>query len=104
VAQLADNAEDGTPPPTPVGLSWTGTEFVISPAASSPRIAALNDRPDIALSIDGYDVRPRPCPVRTPAGERRDRRRAGAAYLAAARGSMHADTVAELKNCLELYE
>jgi hypothetical protein len=26
------------------------------------------------------------------------------AYLAAARGSMHADTVAELKNCLELYE
>jgi nitroimidazol reductase NimA-like FMN-containing flavoprotein (pyridoxamine 5'-phosphate oxidase superfamily) len=37
----------------PVGFFWAGTEFVISTATTSPKVAALKARPDVALSIDG---------------------------------------------------
>jgi Pyridoxamine 5'-phosphate oxidase len=40
----------------PVGFLWTGTEFVISTATTSPKVAALKARPDVALSIDGGDT------------------------------------------------
>lgn len=52
-AHLAYNAEDGTPRVIPVGFFWTGAEFVISTATTSPKVAALKARPDVALSIDG---------------------------------------------------
>src|SRR5581483_5488483 len=55
-AHLAYNAEDGTPRVIPVGFFWTGTEFVISTATTSPKVAALKARPDVALSIDGGDT------------------------------------------------
>src|SRR3954466_3861460 len=54
-AHLAYNAEDGTPRVIPVGCFWTGTEFVISPATTSPKVAALPARPYAALSLDGGD-------------------------------------------------
>src|SRR5690349_6803990 len=55
-AHLAYNAEDGMPRVIPVGFFWTGTEFVISTATTSPKVAALKARPDVALSIDGGDT------------------------------------------------
>jgi nitroimidazol reductase NimA-like FMN-containing flavoprotein (pyridoxamine 5'-phosphate oxidase superfamily) len=55
-AHLAYNGENGTPRVIPVGFFWTGTEFVVSTATTSPKVAALKARPDVALSIDGGDT------------------------------------------------
>jgi nitroimidazol reductase NimA-like FMN-containing flavoprotein (pyridoxamine 5'-phosphate oxidase superfamily) len=43
VAHLAYNGEDGTPRVIPVGFFWTGTEFVISTATTSPKVTALKE-------------------------------------------------------------
>ena len=51
-AHLAYAAEDGTPRVIPVGFFWTGGQFVISTAETSPKVAALSARPGVALSID----------------------------------------------------
>jgi nitroimidazol reductase NimA-like FMN-containing flavoprotein (pyridoxamine 5'-phosphate oxidase superfamily) len=77
-AHLAHNAEDGTPRVTPIGFFWTGTEFVISTATTSPNDAALKVRPDVALSIDEGDTRAGTRAVSARVGERQDRRRPGA--------------------------
>jgi hypothetical protein len=44
--------QDGTPRVIPVGYYWTGDEFVIASATTSPRVAVLSERPDVALTID----------------------------------------------------
>jgi Pyridoxamine 5'-phosphate oxidase len=103
---LGYNAEDGTPRVIPVGFFWTDTEFVISTAATSPKLAALKARPDVALSIDGSDTpeQPRALSVRGRASvEIVD----GLVpeYLAAAVKSMGAEAAAEFeKHCLEMYD
>jgi hypothetical protein len=51
-AHLAYIGHDGTPRVIPVGFFWTGDEFVISTATSSPKVTALSARPDVALAID----------------------------------------------------
>jgi hypothetical protein len=104
-AHLAYTGKDGTPRVIPVGFFWTGTEFVIATATTSPKVSALAVRPDVALSIDGGD---------TPAQARAlsIRGRAGVAivdgvvpeYLAAARKSMDAEAAAEFeKNVRVMY-
>jgi len=55
-AHLAYVAEDGTPRVIPVGFFWTGAQFVISTAETSPKVAALSARPGVALSIDTGDT------------------------------------------------
>jgi nitroimidazol reductase NimA-like FMN-containing flavoprotein (pyridoxamine 5'-phosphate oxidase superfamily) len=55
-AHLAYIGKDGTPRVIPVGYYWTGDEFVISCATTSPKVAALSARPDVALSIDTGDT------------------------------------------------
>jgi Pyridoxamine 5'-phosphate oxidase len=55
-AHLAYLAKDGTPRVIPVGFFWTGNEFVISTATTSPKVTALRDRPDVALAIDAGDT------------------------------------------------
>ena len=55
-AHLAYIGKDGTPRVIPVGCYWTGDEFVISCATTSPKVAALSARPDVALSIDAGDT------------------------------------------------
>ena len=55
-AHLAYIGPDGAPRVIPVGYFWTGEEFVISTATTSPKVAALSDRPDVALSIDGGET------------------------------------------------
>src|SRR2546423_2800332 len=52
-AHLAYIAKDGTPRVMPVGVFWTGDQFVISTATTAPKVAALSAHPDVALTIDG---------------------------------------------------
>jgi hypothetical protein len=52
-AHLAYTAKDGTPRVVPVGYFWTGAEFVVSTAPNAPKLAALSERPEVALAIDG---------------------------------------------------
>ncbi|HEY1741305.1 MAG TPA: pyridoxamine 5'-phosphate oxidase family protein [Acidimicrobiia bacterium] len=105
-AHVAYIAHDGTPRVLPVGFFWTGTEFVISTAATAPKVSALQARPDVALSIDSGD---------TPGQARALSVRGQASveiidgvvpeYLAAARKSMSAEAAAEFeKNCREMYD
>jgi nitroimidazol reductase NimA-like FMN-containing flavoprotein (pyridoxamine 5'-phosphate oxidase superfamily) len=105
-ARLAYIGKDGTPRVIPVGFFWTGDQFVISSATTSPKVTALSARPDVALTID--------------AGETPDQARAlmirGRAsveivdgvveeYLAAARKSLDAEVAAEFEqNCREMYD
>lgn len=51
-AHLAYSAKDGTPRVIPVGYFWTDHEFVVATATTSPKVAALSLRPDVALAID----------------------------------------------------
>jgi nitroimidazol reductase NimA-like FMN-containing flavoprotein (pyridoxamine 5'-phosphate oxidase superfamily) len=55
-AHLAYTATDGTPRVIPVGFFWTGQEFVVSTATTSPKVAALSARPAVALAIDTGDT------------------------------------------------
>ncbi len=51
-AHLAYTAKDGTPRVIATGMYWTGEEIVISSATTSPKVSALKDRPEVALTID----------------------------------------------------
>src|SRR4051794_2091627 len=53
VAHLAYTVADGTPRVIPVGFFWTGDEVVIASATSSPKVATMSARPDVAVTIDG---------------------------------------------------
>ncbi|BDZ43164.1 hypothetical protein GCM10025865_24630 [Paraoerskovia sediminicola] len=44
-------AQDSTPRVVPVGIWWTGTQFVISTASTAPKVAALTARPELALAV-----------------------------------------------------
>lgn len=52
-AHLAYTVADGTPRVIPVGFFWTGHEVVIASATTSPKVATLSARPDVAVTIDG---------------------------------------------------
>lgn len=94
-AHLAYVAPDGTPRVIPVGVFWTGEEFVVSTAITAPKVRALSASPDVALTIDAGD---------TPGGARalsvRGRARVEIVegvvpeYLAAARRTMDAEAAA----------
>jgi Pyridoxamine 5'-phosphate oxidase len=106
VAHLAYIGTDGTPRVIPVGFWWTGQQFVVSTATTSPKVRALAARPHVALAIDGGG---------TP-GEARALSIRGRAdveivdgvvpeYLAAARKSMDAEAVTAFEeNCRKMYE
>jgi hypothetical protein len=55
-AHLAYIGKDGAPRVIPVGFFWTGDQFVISTATTSPKIAALSARPEVALAIGAGDT------------------------------------------------
>jgi hypothetical protein len=105
-AHLAYNAEDGTPRVVPVGIYWTGTEFVISTATTAPKVTALTTRPDVALSIDGGET-----PDQARALSVRGRASVEIVdglvpeYIAAARRSMSVEAAAEFEeNCRAMYD
>nr|WP_240316535.1 pyridoxamine 5'-phosphate oxidase family protein [Mycobacterium persicum] len=95
-AHLAYVGKDGRPRVIPVGYVWTGEEFVIATATTSPKVAALSSSANVVLSIDSWD---------TPKTARALAIRAHASvnivdgvvpeYLAAARMAMDADAAAK---------
>lgn len=105
-AHLAYNAEDGTPRVIPVGFFWTGSEFVIATATTSPKVAALKTNPEVALAIDGGD-KPEQARALSVRGRAMLEIVDGLVpeYLAAARKSMGAEAAAEFeKNCRAMYD
>ena len=98
-AHLAYTGRDGTPRVIPIGFYWTGTQVVMATATTSPKVAALTARPDVAVAIDAGD---------TPGGARAVSIRGRAdveivdgvveEYLAAARISMGEDAAAEFEH------
>jgi hypothetical protein len=92
-ARLAYNGPDGFARVIPIGFLWNGAAIVVCTAVTAPKVRALRERPDFALTID--DVGP-PAKALLVRGrcERRDRGRCGAEYLAAAAKSTHGDELA----------
>jgi len=56
LVRLAYNGPDDLPRVIPVGFFWNGDEIVICTAVTSPKVLALSDRPDVALTIDAGDT------------------------------------------------
>jgi len=105
-AHLAYTAKDGTPRVIPVGYFWTGDEFVISTATTSPKVAALSARPDVALAIDGGNT-PEQARALSIRGQAKVEIVDGVVpeYLAAARKTMDAEAAAEFeRNVRAMYE
>lgn len=105
MGHLAYVASDGTPRALPVGFYWTGEEFVVSTATTAPKVAALSERPEAALTIDAGG---------TPGSAKSLSVRGRAditivdgvvpEYLAASRQSMDAESAAEFeKNVRKVY-
>jgi general stress protein 26 len=104
-AHLAYVGEDGTPRVIPVGFFWTGDQFVISTATTSPKVRALSARPDVALSIVTGNT-----PDQARALSIRGRANVEIVdgvvdeYLAAARKTMDAEAAAQFEQyCREMY-
>jgi nitroimidazol reductase NimA-like FMN-containing flavoprotein (pyridoxamine 5'-phosphate oxidase superfamily) len=105
-AHLAYIGNDGTPRVIPVGFFWTGDEFVISTATTSPKVAALSVHPEVALAIDAGNA-----PDQARALSVRGRATVEIVdgvvkeFLAAARRSMDADAAAEFEqNVRRMYD
>ena len=105
-AHLAYTAKDGTPRVIPVGFFWTGDQVVISTATTSPKVAALSARPDVALTIDAGDT-----PEQARALSIRGRASVEIVdgltdeYVANARKSLDPEAVAEFEqNSREMYD
>jgi nitroimidazol reductase NimA-like FMN-containing flavoprotein (pyridoxamine 5'-phosphate oxidase superfamily) len=105
-AHLAYIGNDGAPRVIPVGFFWTGDEFVISTATTSPKVAALSTHPEVALAIDAGN---------TPDQARSLSIRGRASveivdgvvkeYVAAARRTMDTDAAAEFEqNVRRMYD
>jgi Pyridoxamine 5'-phosphate oxidase len=56
LARLAYNGRDGLPRVIPIGFFWTGEHVVICTATTAPKVRALSDRPQVALTIDLGDT------------------------------------------------
>ncbi|OBA93186.1 pyridoxamine 5-phosphate oxidase [Mycobacteriaceae bacterium 1482268.1] len=54
-AHLAYDGPDGFPRVIPVGFLWNGERIVVCTATTSPKVAALSARPNVALAIDSGD-------------------------------------------------
>src|SRR5205807_9811558 len=58
-ARLAYTAKDGTPRVMPIWFHWTGNELVMCTFVPSPKIAAIRERPAVAITIDTDEFRSR---------------------------------------------
>lgn len=52
LVHLGYNGTDGFPRVIPVGFWWDGKHIIVSTAPTSPKVKALTDRPQVALTID----------------------------------------------------
>jgi hypothetical protein len=105
MTRLAYLGPDGTPRVIPIGFYWTGDQVVVSTAATAPKVAALQARSDVALTIDAGE---------TPDQARSVSIRGRASveivdgvpeeYLAGARKIMDAGAMAQFEQaCREMY-
>ena len=51
-ARLAYDGRDGFPRVIPIGFVWNGSAIVVCTAPTAPKVKALTERPQIALTID----------------------------------------------------
>jgi hypothetical protein len=51
-ARLAYNGADGFPRVIPVGFHWDGARFLVGSPDNAPKVRALRERPQVALTID----------------------------------------------------
>ena len=56
LTRLAYNGQDGQPRVIPIGFLWIGEHVVICTATTAPKVRALSDRPQVALTIDQGDT------------------------------------------------
>jgi hypothetical protein len=57
LARLAYNGRDGLPRAIPIGFHWDEDEtIVVCTAPTAPKVAALTERPAVALTIDADDT------------------------------------------------
>lgn len=52
LARMAFVALDGTPRSIPIGIHWNGTEIVMCTSKNARKLAALQQNPAVALTID----------------------------------------------------
>jgi hypothetical protein len=52
LARLAYNGHDGLPRVIPIGFHWNGERIVICTATTAPKVRALTERPEVAVTID----------------------------------------------------
>jgi hypothetical protein len=50
--RLAYCGRDGLPRVIPIGFLWTEEQLVVCTAPSAPKVAALSERPNVAVTID----------------------------------------------------
>jgi hypothetical protein len=50
--RLAYTGTDGSPRVIPIGFWWNGSELVFCTAVTSPKVRALAERPEVAVTID----------------------------------------------------
>ena len=55
-ARLAYDGRDGFPRVIPIGFLWNGSAIVVCTAPTAPKVKALTERPQIALTIDDIGV------------------------------------------------
>jgi hypothetical protein len=106
MTRLAYLGPDGTPRVIPIGFYWTGDQVVVATAATAPKVAALQARPDVALTIEAGE---------TPDQARSVSLRGRASveivdgvpeeYLAGARKIMDADAMVQFEQaCRAMYD
>jgi PPOX class probable F420-dependent enzyme len=51
-ARFAYIGRDGTPHVVPIWFQWTGTELVMASLPEAPKVAAIRERSEVAVTID----------------------------------------------------
>jgi pyridoxamine 5'-phosphate oxidase-like protein len=59
LARMAYTGRDGFPRVIPTGFYWDGARLVVCTAERAPKVAALRERPEVALTIDTDTQPPR---------------------------------------------
>jgi hypothetical protein len=52
MARVAYNGMDGLPRVIPIGFFWNGNAIVVCTAVTAPKVRALAERPEVAVTID----------------------------------------------------
>ncbi|MEU8895282.1 pyridoxamine 5'-phosphate oxidase family protein [Nocardia sp. NPDC048505] len=52
LVRLAYVAKDGTPRNIPIGFTWNGSQIVLCTSKNAPKLPALRQNPQVALTID----------------------------------------------------